>query len=686
MLSVDEVDYLVQATHSSVKRFGGDGPTLSHLAFVLSDKWGTPFTEVFGDSGPEHIRLLLKHKTFLGDESDVRTVLTANDDKAAVLAELHAKLMGPIADAVAAAAEPAEQTLPQEQTESSAEDQETGWPERTRRFLRTIEPRSDLLERDEHVIQLAGILARTRRRVPVVLGGQGSGRTSLLGALVGRLGADSNSESAQQVWRVGPDTLTEDPEGPLSRIIEDCESPTVLVLDDFDRMVSLGTSHPNHGVLRLTMTALSHPHLQLVLVCDRRYYKRLGIHAEALVDQLVPVNVEGLSEESVREVVQRALPGIESEHAVTISPGLRAHACSPARSTDVAVHPGLAIDRLDAAASRANAAGDPVAEAYHLAESASTVSSLTRAGDFADQLTRRVRGQPEAVRAVATRLALTLAKLDLRPERPDGVFLFVGPTGVGKTELARAISAGLFGSENRLIRLDMSEYSHDWAVSRLVGPMPGFVGSTEPETWLTTRVAQMPECVVLLDEIEKAHPVVWNTFLQVFDAGRLTDSRGTTADFSSTIIVMTSNLGAAAASAPALGFGNGQADANRARDKIIGVVKERMAPELINRIDELVVFDALGREAIEEIAESELNRVCLRLAEAGWELSYDSGVVEHLAATGYDSAYGARHLQRNIERLFLTLIAGADSKTLTVGVRDGELVAAGRPREVPLNS
>lgn len=680
MLSVDEVDYLVQATHSSVKRFGGDGPTLSHLAFVLSDKWGTPFADVFGDSGPEHVRLLLKHKKFLGDESDVRTVLTANDDKAAVLAELHAKLSGPIADALAAAAEPAEQKLPQEQSESSAVAEEAGWPERTRRFLAKIEPRSDLLERDEHVIQLAGILARTRRRVPVVLGAQGSGRTSLLGALAGRLEAESQSGSPQQVWRVGPDTVTEDPEGPLSRIIEDCESPTVLVLDDFDRMASLGTSHPNHGVLRLASTALSHPHLQLVLVCDRRYYKRLGLHAEALVDQLVPVNVEGLSGNSVVEVVQRALPAIESEQAVTISPALRAHACSPARSTDIAVHPGLAIDRLDAAASRANAAGDAIAEVHHLAESASTVSRPTRTADFEDQLGRRVRGQPEAVRAVATRLALTLAKLDLRPERPDGVFLFVGPTGVGKTELARAISAGLFGSEDRLIRLDMSEYSHDWAVSRLVGPMPGFVGSTEPETWLTTRVAQMPECVVLLDEIEKAHPVVWNTFLQVFDAGRLTDSRGTTADFSSTVIVMTSNLGAAAASAPALGFGNGQADVNRAREKIIGVVKERMAPELINRIDELVVFEALGREAIEEIAESELNRVCLRLAEAGWELSYDSAVIEHLAATGYDPAYGARHLQRNIERLFLTLIAGADDKSLVVGVSDGELVAAGRPQ------
>ena len=159
-----------------------------------------------------------------------------------------------------------------------------------------------------------------------------------------------------------------------------------------------------------------------------------------------------------------------------------------------------------------------------------------------------------------------------------GVFLFVGPTGAGKTELARAMSTSLFGSDDRLIRLDMSEYSHDWAVSRLVGPMPGYVGSTEPESWLTTKVTQMPECVVLLDEIEKAHPVVWNTFLQVFDVGRLTDARGATADFSNAVIVMTSNLGAAAGSGPGLGFGSETGEVNQARERIIRAVEEAMAP------------------------------------------------------------------------------------------------------------
>jgi ATP-dependent Clp protease ATP-binding subunit ClpA len=185
---------------------------------------------------------------------------------------------------------------------------------------------------------------------------------------------------------------------------------------------------------------------------------------------------------------------------------------------------------------------------------------------------------------------------------------------------------------------------------------------------------QMPECVVLLDEIEKAHPAVWNTFLQVFDAGRLTDSRGATADFSTTVIVMTSNMGTANAMAPPLGFASSDATTTLARERIVRTVKEMMAPELINRIDEMVVFDPLSVEAIEEIAQRELARICQLLAESGWSIAYDGDVVKTLVATGYDASYGARHLQRNIERMFLGLIADSQTKLLRVRAADGQLV------------
>jgi ATP-dependent Clp protease ATP-binding subunit ClpA len=554
------------------------------------------------------------------------------------------------------------------------EHREFEWPERTRRYLATVEPRDDLLERDEAVTQVLGVLGRHRRRVPIVLGRRGSGRTTFLGAVAGKLTSPENPER-RTVLRVVPETLGPDPEGPLARIIADCEVPAILIIDDFDRVAGLGTIEPNGAVLMLLRAAARHPSLQLVLVCETRYFGRLAMYVEDMSEDLVPVRLDPLTDDAVSDVVKHAVKSIESLHGVKISPALRTMACLPARPADASVHPGLALDRLDAAASRAKVIGDSDADVAHLSGSASSPSHAMSARELEEKLSRRIQGQPNAVCAIASRLALTLSRLDLRPQRPDGVFLFVGPTGVGKTELARAISTSLFGGEDRLIRLDMSEYVHDWSVSRLVGPMPGYEGSTEPEHWLTTRVTQMPECVVLLDEIEKAHPVVWNTFLQVFDVGRLTDSRGSTADFSNAVIVMTSNLGATAASGPGLGFGNGDGDdVDYARERITRAVEQAMAPELINRIDELVVFDALSVEAIEHIAETELAQVCERLAESGWVVSYGRAVVKHLVSTGYDPAYGARHLQRNIERLFLGLIAQAESKKVSVRVSKGELV------------
>ena len=680
MLTAGEVDYLLEATRSTVKRFGGDGPTLSHLAYVLSDKWHDEFVKAFGEDGADDVKRLLQHKSFVGDEADVRSVLTEHDGQSSTLTELHARLhslieadhAAPDTAAGTAAAQPPESPAPSTQPAAPSEDSDA-WPERTRRFLLAVEPRDDLVERDDAITVVVAVLCRSRRRIPIIVGPRGSGRTTMLSGVTAKLAANPASDS-WRIWRIAPETMGPDPAGPLARIIEDCEAPTVLMIDDVDQLAALGTTQPNAGVLLLLRAAAVHPHLRAVFVCDSRRYQRLEMHVEDLIEELAPIRLEGLSDDAVDQVIDSVLPAIESKYAVTISAPLRALACLPARSADGAVHPGLAIDRIDAAASHASVLGHAEATVADLAGVASPLIKAMHARDLEDQLSQRVRGQPYAVRSVASRLALTLAGLDLRPERPDGVFLFVGPTGVGKTELARAMSAILYGVEDRLIRLDMSEYSHDWAVSRLVGPMPGYVGSTEPESWLTTRVAQMPECVVLLDEIEKAHPVVWNTFLQVFDAGRLTDSRGVTVDFRSAVIVMTSNIGASQANAAPLGFVTTGSDLTLARDRTVRAVKETMAPELVNRIDELVVFDPLGLDAIELIAERELARACHRLAESGWSVRYDHDVVSYLVSTGYDPAYGARHLQRNIERLFLSLIAESETKRVSVRVADGDLV------------
>jgi hypothetical protein len=290
----------------------------------------------------------------------------------------------------------------------------------------------------------------------------------------------------------------------------------------------------------------------------------------------------------------------------------------------------------------------------------------------------RIRGQDAAVEKIAERLNLTRARLDLRPERPNGVFLFAGPTGVGKTELALQIAIAEYGGSDRLIRLDMSEYAdREFGIARLLGSAPGYVGYGDPEAWLTTRVSRNPGSVILLDEIEKAHPGVWNTFLQVFDAGRLTDGRGNTVSFSETVVIMTSNLGVRESTANPVGFGDqNRAGAGAARQ--LAVIKQTLAPELLNRLDEVILFDPLSLDSIAEIAESELAAAVSRIATSGWDVSYDPGVPRRLAETGYSPAYGARHLHRNIEREFLGLVARSGFRKLHISVGETGLVAEAR--------
>jgi ATP-dependent Clp protease ATP-binding subunit ClpA len=264
-------------------------------------------------------------------------------------------------------------------------------------------------------------------------------------------------------------------------------------------------------------------------------------------------------------------------------------------------------------------------------------------------------------------------QFDLRPNRPDGVFLLAGASGTGKTAFARALAEFLYGSESRLIGLDMSEYSHDWAVSRLTGPMPGYVGSDKPEGWLTTRVRRQPESLILLDEIEKSHPTVWNTFLQVFNDGRLTDGQGREADFSRTVIVMTSNLGSENFRRKhPLGFHSGDAT-TEAAERTLEAVKQAMPPEFINRIDAVVMFKPLGPEVIHEIARREVSGALERLRERGYDTDVPADVVAFIAADGYEPAFGARHLHRSIERHLLQTLVDRAPGRLRATVTDKQV-------------
>ena len=279
-----------------------------------------------------------------------------------------------------------------------------------------------------------------------------------------------------------------------------------------------------------------------------------------------------------------------------------------------------------------------------------TEDEAVRLAHLEEELHRRVVGQEEAVRAVAK--AIRRGRVGLKdPSRPVGSFLFLGPTGVGKTELAKALAQGVFGEEKSLIRLDMSEYMERHSVSKLVGSPPGYVGYEEAGQ-LTEKVRRRPYCVLLFDEIEKAHPDVFNLLLQVLDDGILTDSQGRRVDFKNTIIIMTSNVGASQLqNKRPLGFGGaqGEEEDRQMKKELLAQLKKAFRPEFLNRIDDTIVFTRLQKDEIRQIAARLMDQVVERLRPAGLEASYDDALLDHLAESGFDPDYGARPLRRAIQ-------------------------------------
>ena len=267
-------------------------------------------------------------------------------------------------------------------------------------------------------------------------------------------------------------------------------------------------------------------------------------------------------------------------------------------------------------------------------------------------LHERVIGQDEAVRAVSR--AIRRARAGLKdPNRPVGSFIFLGPTGVGKTELSKALAEAMFGDEDAIIRLDMSEYMERHTVSKLIGSPPGYVGFDDGGQ-LTEKVRRKPYSVVLFDEIEKAHPDVFNILLQILEDGRLTDSHGRTVDFKNTVIIMTSNIGASRIGAKGkIGFGQAEEDSSgyeHMKENMMEELKRSFRPEFLNRIDDIIVFHKLDEEDTLKIADLMLKSIVERLSERNIHLSYTREAVEKLAKQGFDEEYGARPLRRLMQQ------------------------------------
>jgi len=572
--------------------------------------------------------------------------------------------------------------------------------------------------REDDIRQLIEILSCRDKRNPLILGEPGVGKTALVEDLVVRIVQRRVPPRLQgkKVWLMSVATLLAGAKyrGQFEERVLDL----VKLLKGQDGIVFIDNVHNlvNAGLTRggtLDASSLLKPfllrgELQVVGATTHDEYRQNVEKDTSLLRCFQLVTLEEPTVELAAEMCCHVRQRYEQHHRVVLRPAV-IRQCLPLIDACVRERalPDKALDVLDracavAAMRRADGADagsgtsaargaevtlgrDDVlavlSEMSRIPVSRLTEDERTRLMRLEENLSRRVIGQPEAVTRVSRVLRAARLSLRLDARRPKGVFLFVGPSGVGKTELARAMSELLFGSEDRLVRIDMSEYMERISQSRLIGTAPGYVGYND-QNQLTDEVRKNPHSLVLLDEIEKASHEMINLFLQVFDAGRLTDGKGRTVHFDSATVVMTSNVGTHLFTRAAVGFeeGRGSRRASVTEADLLREVRRHFAPEFLNRIDEIICFEPLTDEDMRQITRQKVERLSHDLERQGQRLELQPEAEDFLAEEGYSPDEGARNLERILRRHLLeplaehSLAAGWEGGGLIrVGARDGEL-------------
>ena len=533
-----------------------------------------------------------------------------------------------------------------------------------------------LIGRRAEVDAMIRVLGKKTKNNPLLIGEPGVGKSALAEGLAARIARgdvppmlrDTQICALDMAQVIAGSKYRGEFEERIKKVLACVQEMgnVILFIDEMHTLIGAGSSSEGGmDAANILKPALARGEVRVIGATTYKEYRKYVEKDAALARRFQRIDVR----EPDREETLRILSGLreryEDYHHVTISDdALNSAVELSARYVTDRCMPDKAIDLIDEAASMAKIAGwlqDSGSEiVIHSAEVAKVVAQWTgvpveRVGADDQQdilnlektLRRRIIGQDEAVSSIARALRRARAGLG-DPTRPLGVFMLLGPSGVGKTELCKALSEALFGSEEALIRIDMSEYSEEATASRLIGSPPGYVGHGEGGQ-LTDAVLKRPYSVVLFDEIEKAHPKIFSLLLQLLDDGQLTDSVGRKVNFKNTIVVMTSNAGVSFDMEKRLGFASG-AEAHDPGKAIFAQVKQTFRPEFLGRIDELIVMHSLTKEDGARIASLMLGRIAQHLGRQGIMLEYDDAVPALLAEEGVDAMSGARNLRRVIAR------------------------------------
>ncbi len=531
--------------------------------------------------------------------------------------------------------------------------------------------------RDDEIARVVQILGRRRKNSPMLIGEPGVGKSAIVEGIAARIVAGKVPPALAGKRIISLDIASVvagtryrgDFEKRLKGIIAEISGnpDIILFIDEFHTIVGAGGASGSLDAANMLKPALARGEIQCIGATTMEEFTKIVEKDGALDRRFQKVVVEPADVKYTIKILNQLKANYEEHHRVHYSEeAIEACARLSDRYITDRCLPDKAIDALDEAGSmvrirKSRNGGTDVVKAADVARIISQMSGVP-AGRVAEGegqklmkmesvLQSRIIGQDEAISTVVHAIRRGRAGIG-NPNRPIGSFLFFGPTGVGKTQLAKSLADYLFDSEENMVRIDMSEYAEKFNATRLVGAPPGYVGFEEGGQ-LSEQVRRKPYSVVLLDEIEKAHPDIFNLLLQVLDEGRLTDSNGRTVNFRNTIVIMTSNVGSREVDEYGKGVGFSTSSKNLQADRtaVIGkAVKKVFPPEFINRVDELVYFNSLTRADLSKIIEIEMKDLRERVAQAGFKISISAAAKNFVADAGYDPSYGARPLKRAVRK------------------------------------